>query len=64
MGCQKPERSVPDCAGRGAALDLCKGISRRAPQEQLDAADILVMERMLPLSGSLCSALHVLTLKG
>lgn len=55
--CQKPERSVPDCAGRGTAVYLCKGLSRRAPQEQLDAADPLVMERML--SGSLCPALHV-----
>lgn len=60
--CQKPERSVPDCAGRGTAVYLCKGLSRRAPQEQLDAADPLVMERML--SGSLCPALHVFTLKG
>lgn len=59
-GMPKAERRVPDCAG--TALDLCRGLSRGASQEQLDAADPLVMQRML--SDSLCPALHALTLKG
>lgn len=61
-GMPKAKRRVPDCAGRGTALDLCKGLSRRAPQEQLGAADPLVVYKML--SDSLCPALHTLTLKG
>lgn len=56
MECQK------NGAGRGAALDPCKGLSRKAPQEQLDAADPLVMQR-IP-SDSLCLAPHAFALKG
>lgn len=59
-GMPKAKRRVPDCAG--TALDLCRGLSRRASQEQLDADDPLVMQRML--SDSLYPALHALTLKG
>lgn len=43
-GMPKAKRRVPGSAGRGAALELCKGLARRAPQEQLDAADPLVMQ--------------------
>lgn len=50
------------CAGRGAALALCKGPSRRAPKAQSDAAEALEIQRML--RGPLPAAHHVLSLKG
>lgn len=50
------------CAGRGAALALCKGPPRRGPQAQSDVAEALEIQRML--QGSLCPAHHVLSLKG